>query len=509
MTSWRHAVSGLLALVIAAGATRQSDAGLLGKLLRDAADSAGDAGKVARKAGDLDLPDGLGTVLARLPDSSRTRSLVAETTPEGHIRLSNAAGETVTAANTREITSALKWLLPEVSDLARRNVDFYLPSSSLIRHRAALDILPKDARVRIAHKSESYAVLGKPPFGSGPLHVRLRENLVLKVDGKDVFDEAVWQMRRPVNQSSLRILTLDPKAPEALPRLRSNTNGKALPPEAVNPYALVKELRYLRGQTVLLTGKIDGDLLFFTPPSGKTQSVLLPDLRAAALRYDVNLIVLNADTARQPGVRNLLWQRAEIDGLGEALEKATMGDFLGALAGRRDPLELSISASGATHVTVKAIPTPALSKRMPDRDSSILTKTESIFSDLIANVGGSVFTSGVEAALRSEARETELDYRIVPGIHSDVQYIYLISIFIGLFGLPKAISWWRKLWPLRERAKYGSTLALIINRSLRFILFVPLFLPLVAPIATPYHFVASAWTIITAPFRWIFGRRAA
>ncbi|MGI9406766.1 MAG: hypothetical protein ACR2O4_10380, partial [Hyphomicrobiaceae bacterium] len=376
----------------------------------------------------------------------------------------------------------------------------------LTKHRGVLDTLPRGARVRVAHKSEAFSVLGAPPFDPGPLHVRLRDSLVVKIDGDTALAEAAWQMRRAVNQSTLRVLTLDPKASATVPRLRVTAKGKALPPESVNPFALAKGLGNLRGQTVLLTGKIDGDLLYFTPPSGKMQSVLLSDVRKAALRDDVNLIVLNADSPRQPGVRNLLWQRAEVDGLREALDKATMGDFLDALATGRGPLELSVSATGATHVSVRAAPKPSLARHLPEHDGSILTATEKIFTELVSGVSGNVLTSGIEATMRSEARETELKNRIVPGIPSDIQILYIVAFVVGLLGLPTILGWWRKLWPIRDRASFGSTLGLIGNRLLRFFPFTFLFVPLVAFIATPYQMLVRPLALITVPFRWIFRR---
>ena len=71
----------------------------------------------------------------------------------------------------------------------------------------------------------------------------------------------------------------------------------------------------VRGQTVLVTGRVDGQLLYVKPSSGPEKSLLVRDLLKAAEDADVNLVVLHsASTPRQPGGRNWLWQKVEVQG---------------------------------------------------------------------------------------------------------------------------------------------------------------------------------------------------
>ena len=64
-------------------------------------------------------------------------------------------------------------------------------------------------------------------------------------------------------------------------------------------------------------------------------------------------------------------------------------------------------------------PAPICRQRSPSRPAS------EVFSDLVADVAGRVLTDGVQASLRNAERQQELDQRIVPGIPSEAQFLYL------------------------------------------------------------------------------------
>src|SRR4029079_18048251 len=99
--------------------------------------------------------------------------------------------------------------------------------------------------------------------------------------------------------------------------------------------------------TVLVTGRVDGRLLYVQPSSGAERSILLPDLFKAAEEADVNLVGLRAaSTPRQPGGRNWLWQKVEVKGLEQAMQHARFADFLNALGGPNNRLLVSATASG-------------------------------------------------------------------------------------------------------------------------------------------------------------------
>lgn len=513
MSCWTSARSVALSLLLvaslSASAAQHAYAGLFSKIFRDAAESAGKGGKLPDKLIDLDVPRDVARVVNGLPTGRKNRALISQATPEGHVRLTNLKGETVTASSTKEIDAALRWLLPEASDAGRKNVDFYFDTSALAAGRPALNTLPRSGRAHVIHKDKSYAIVGQPPFESKALRVRLRPNVVVRASSAAAFREAAWQVNQPLKPSQIRVLSLDPDTTSPLQPARVSTDTTAPVIEAANPYALAKSMRGLSRQTVVLSGTVEGKVLFFTPSSGKRQSVLLADLRASAMRDDVNLIILDTDSTRQPGVRNLLWQKTEVGGLDTALKSATVGDFWSALVPRRAPLELEVSPSGKTQVAISATPRAELSRKLPDDDNSLISTTGKLLEDAVASVAGNIVTNSLETSVRSRQRQEELDLRIVPFLPAMPQILYIVAFIAGFGGLATIKSWWRKVWPLRQRAAFASTLGWLGNRLARGVPFFFVFMPLVAFIATPYQMVRGpvvlVWRIVSAPFRWIIG----
>ncbi|MEO0618581.1 MAG: hypothetical protein AAFZ01_04810 [Pseudomonadota bacterium] len=505
---WFNAFARPIALTLAfclLVAPQSASAGIFDKILREAAEKGGDLGKTG-KFGSLELPDGLSSTFLRLPETDRDRALMATTTPEGHIRLINAEGEAVTAGSSAELTSALTWLLPKAGVTARENVLVLLPVESAVTHRAAVNLLPRDARIRVVEKGQAFAVVGRPPFAKGPLRVRLRAELIAIARTPATVSETLWQLGRAMKPADLRVLSLDAKAAKILPVLRTSDQVATIAPEKINPFGLVENMTALRGQTAIVTGEIDGGLLTFQGDSGTTDAVSLADLKAAARRDDVNLVVLSSDTPRQPGVRNLLWQQAEVDGLKTALASATLGDFWAALATNRGPLEIDVTSHGKTHVGLVARPSTDLLPQTPDGDGSLLTITERLVTELVSTATGEIVTRGIEATLRSEAQDRELNRRIVPGIPSSVQIIYLLAALGGMLGLPTVLRWFRRMRPLNPPSAFASTLGLISNRIGRALAFWPFFLPLAGILAGPYQVLMRPLELVTWPFKSLWQR---
>ena len=205
----------------------------------------------------------------------------------------------------------------------------------------------------------------------------------------------------------------------------------------------------IRGQTVLVTGRVDGQLLYVKPSSGPEKSLLVRDLLRAADDADVNLVMLqSASTPRQPGGRNWFWQKVEVKGLDDALQRPRMADFLNALAGPGRRFAVSATPSGTLRTGLDIRLAPDLPGTSPGRPAS------EVFADLVADVAGRVLTDGVQASLRNAERQQELDQRIVPGIPSEAQFLYILLMVIGLLGLPVSRRWWRRLWPPEQAGEY-------------------------------------------------------
>ena len=148
----------------------------------------------------------------------------------------------------------------------------------------------------------------------------------------------------------------------------------------------------------------------------------------------------------------------------------------------------------------------------PDLPGGLVIKPASdIFSDLVADVAGRVLTDGVQASLRNAERQQELDQRILPGIPSDAQFLYILLMAIGLAGLPVSRRWWQRVWPPEQATEYAGRSGYWAARAVRGAMFLFVFLPLASQPALVVHIVQSTWQLITTPlrwWRWLTGRRA-
>jgi hypothetical protein len=276
--------------------------------------------------------------------------------------------------------------------------------------------------------------------------------------------------------------------------------------DVIDPASLPAALGSVRGQTVLVTGRVEGRLLWVQPATGTERSILLTDLFKAAEEADVNLVVLRAaSTPRQPGGRNWLWQKVEVKGLEQAMQHARVADFLNALGASNARMLVSATPSGRR--TVLDI------RPAGDFASGPLqSPVGDLFSGIVSDITGRVITTGLQANMRSAERQEELDQRVIPGISSDFQIGYLVLVVLGLFGVPISRAWWRRLWPPEVASEYAGAAGYQAARIIRATVFLLLFLPLTAPVSAPYNLARQVYEAAMAPvrlWRWLTGGRAA
>ncbi|HXF53982.1 MAG TPA: hypothetical protein VNK52_07650 [Hyphomicrobiaceae bacterium] len=432
--------------------------------------------------------------LKALPPNVKGPALVAEVGPEGHWTFANRAGERFTAGSPEELDRVAGVLAPEGAKGARGRLTIVLGEDTVLRQRTALKDLPKNADLRMASGGQNYALLRWGEGATEKLFAEVRPSLLVELGEQRAFREALWQLDRPLARADIRVLALDPKGPQTLspaPKIDPAT-GQTLT-DRIDPYQLPAALRSVGGQTVILTGRIEGRFLYFRPGSGSERGVMLQDLTAAAEAADVNLIVLQSATPRQPGSRNWLWQRMAVDGLDEARERATLADFINALGAAQGKLVVSVREVGQNRVSLTALPIAG--------ESTPRSGVGSILTDIVADITGRVVTTAIEADLKSEARERELEQRIIPGIPSDIQFGYLGFLIIGLMGLTVARRWWLRVWPATQREEYGAAIGYQAARLIRLLMFVLVFLPLIGLPAFLWGLGLQVWSWLMLPVR--------
>lgn len=499
-TGWRVLLAACTLLALALAAVAPSGGvqafGWLTKITK-LGSSSGKVGTAGKLAGGAIGVEGAARYVRHLPvKPGDPHALAASAGAEGHWRLVNRAGETFTAANAEELRRGLSILVPQDATRGPSRVALYIPEESAFIGRAAFKDLPATAELHLVGDGKAMRLVRRSEAGGGVhLAAEVRPSLLLTLNEHAAFREALWQLERPLNRASIRQLALEPGGPAALTAVpRVDKAGKALT-DVIDPKQLARSLESIRGQTALLTGRVEGGLLHFKAASGREGNVALADLMQAAAAADVNLVVLRTASPRQPGSRNWLWLKVETSGLDDALKRATVGDFLNALASEHGRMAITATAEAGLRVRLTAAPVRAA-------DGAPLGPVGS-FDEVITALTGHLPVQTIELALRAYEREEELGRRLIPGIPADLQMSYFGLIVIGLlFGLAVARRWWARIWPPEQRSEYGSRLGYEAARAVRSLAFLLVFLPIVALPAM----LLTGLSLIGAGVKWLRGR---
>ena len=439
-----------------------------------------------------------------LPPRADALAIAAEATPEGHWRFVSRAGEVFTVGTAEEMKRAIPLLHPEAKAGVR--LALHVTEDTVFRQAAALKALPANAELFVVVGPESYRLVRRAEDAPDRFLAEVRPHVVVEMADRRLFAEAVWQLERPLTKAGVRVLALEPGGPSSLsagPRIDPASRRPLI--DVIDPGSLAAAMDSVRGQTLLVVGRIDRDQLYVRPSGGGERSLLLKDLFRAAEAADVSLILLHAATTpRQPGGRNWLWQRVEVAGLEEALQRSRLADFLNGLgAPNRRMAAIALPVGGRTLLDLT--PVGDLAAAPPARGVT------DFFSGIVADLTGRVVAAGVKANLRSAERQQEFDLRLLPGVPSALQFGYLALMFVGLFGVPLSRGWWSRIWPPEVATEYAGRTGYWAARAVRSLAYALIFLPLTALLAAPSNLAAQIWDGITAPARWwrrMFGSRA-
>ncbi len=464
------------------------------KLLKEAGDAGQDAATTAPRLG-ISALDEATAVLRRLPVTGEARlAFAAHATPEGHWIFTNRDGTVFTAATPDEMGRVTKTLAPDAPE--GQSLSLYVSSDTVFLKPELISNLPEDARLYVVLQKQTFPLVRLSGGSPHNLHARVRPHVLVRVGERAAFKEAVWQLQRQLPRGKVRVLSLQPGGAASLaPRPRLDKSSGLAVADEVDPGRLAEALPSIGGQTALVTGRVDGDLLHVLPASGGAQTLLLTALRETAKRADINLVVLHAAKPLQPGGQNWLWQTIEIGGLSDALARPTFGDFLDALAGGRGQFKVSANIPGEGRVLIEAIPEAS------GRD--LVDSVGTWVGDAVSDVAGHVVTEGVSAFMTSEARQRELDQRIVPGIPSDIQFCYIGALVMGVIGWSVASGWWRVIWPREEPGEYRGNFGFDAARVVRGLVFVFVFLPIVGPFALLAMLLLQLMNILFMPVRFV------
>ena len=403
----------------------------------------------------LDDPDleAAADYLQATPKAGALGLMVAAASAEGQWVFVNARGERATAADAGEVAKVLEFLEPEFSAKPEAGFTFLLTLKTAAERRAFLAELPAGANFQLFFQGGSLALTlgeGQPPelshASAGGLTVPI--HTASQFAGTEAF------LNREIPRGGVRLLALEPGAARFLPGRRPReAEDQTLSAEAIDPYKARDVFRSIAGGTAIVTGAIDSGLLHFQPATGNEQTVIVDDLEQAAIDADIDLLIIDTGTPRQPGASNMLWQTAALARGSEVLASRRMQDLLAALSSGAGALRVEMTEPASSEVW-RFVLTPG--------------QGQGTFGGMIGAVTGELTPVAIRVSARTSGRIAELDRRLLPGIQSEVQFAYLGLFGLGLLGWPVALGWWRR---------YG------FQGIAGGIVFVLAFVPLVSPAA--------------------------
>jgi hypothetical protein len=422
-------------------------------------------------------------------------ALAAQGSPEGRWRFVNKSGEMFTVDTPDEMKRVMAVLHPGAKPGAR--LTLYMTQDTILRDGAALKTLPVGIDLNVIVGAESYRLLRRSEPAGERIFAEIRPNLVVEMGDTRVFEEAIWQLARPLDQARVRVLALEPGGPTSLPALpRIDPAGKRALVDTIDPASLSPAMRGVSGQTLVIVGRLERDLIHVRPSRGPDHALPLKDLLKAAADADVNLVLLLAgSTPRQPGGRNWLWQPVEAKGSEKAVRNAHMADLLNALGTPSRRLSVGTLPQGA-RTALDLQPAGDLPSATPPP-----RPVAEFFASAVSDLTGRGTAALMQASLRSAQHQQELDHRLLPGIPSAAQIAYGLLLVLGLLGVPVSRVWWQRVWPPEQTDDYAGRTGYWAARAARGLAFTLVFVPVTAVASVTYSLRRQVPDAVKAPAR--------
>ncbi|MEL6372763.1 MAG: hypothetical protein AAFR04_02210 [Pseudomonadota bacterium] len=423
--------------------------------------------------------------LQRLPTVRRRQALAVTYTDVGHWRFANAAGERFTAANTAELERVAPTLL---AGRAPRTV--LIAAQALFKRKAPLNVLQRlgdRASLHLVDGALSLPLTPLPQQGKGASAPRFSvvasPHVSILPTSHAALREALWRLSQPLRSSHVRLIALDRTGGVRLPARPRQSTPTGLPaPERLKPAKLIEAFASLSGQTVMVSGVVTDGRLRFEDENTVTSTLSLAEMFAAAARHDVNLIIMQADTTAQPGAKTWLYQTVALKGFGEAIGQPRLGAVLDAFARAAGGMNLVVGAPQRGRLTAQLSRDGAAPRDALDQIGGTLSD---YYEAVVGRLTGDVTTRGAWLSFPNRERQLELDRRVIPGIPSWLQALYVALLALGLLAWRTAQRWWRAVWAPERAGAYPGFIGYVAARLFRLLAFIMLFVPLVAPFALP------------------------
>lgn len=474
---------------------RTADAGIvsilsgLGKAGK-AASKAGKAGKAGAAAtgaaAGVSVLTDAGGFLRRLTPNSSVRRVAADVDSAGRVRVTMDDGTAILVHAPEDIPGLFKNAAGPP-----RTLEVYVADDVLWNHRSRFLALPADASLHVVHR-------GKTPYrvnrsgGDNAWTIGVGTRVEVPYISPRQLDDVLFRLTRPLQRAAFRLIRLEPGANKPLPLAPHHQRARLPDADPVDPQQLSAAFRRVRGQTVVLSGRVKQGFLEAGSPPVRLR---LKDIAEAAEGADVNLIVAGLNSPLQPGARGLFGQARRFPALERAYAAPDLAGFLSELAST-GTLRLRLGPRGNTHVAMSVERhTPQSARTAPAAQSTTID-------------------GGVEAALhlghvthlvyRNREVEEEYDNRLFIWLPTTIMYVLAANWFLGLLAHGTAWQWIGRIWPLLPYREHPSRFRWLLLAPLRRLVFYTVFLMLAGGLAAAWLVLNVLFVIVSTPFIWLW-----
>ncbi|MDA9009431.1 hypothetical protein N9K16_05680 [Alphaproteobacteria bacterium] len=409
----------------------QAEAGLFSSLTK-VASKAGKAGKVAGAGKGILSAGGL----SKLKTVGAAAVLLEVAPGGGGLRYVDELGKAIKFGDA-----------PSVSKLAD---EFNIPKGKPVEVFADIDtIATGHPDVLNIAKSDSLFLVGKNNTKL-PVSVSRNNKLVVEfADGVKVaasdaklFQEAAVHLNRAPNLANVRQIALsnDAKITD-LPQVAFRQDGLPVV-GGMSPDGIETAFSIIKGQSALLSGKIEDGFLIYKTGLTKTGRVSLDRLKKAASDANVDLTIIDSGSTRQAKI-------GSASKISAKLAKArTNADVYSTLTPKGQELVINASQDIRGRVQIAAI---AIRPNKADElASTVAEESTSLAADVADYALMRAAVHGARAIhvySNDEDRTVELANRFIPGIPSWIQYLAIANLALGLFSSISGWRFWRRVWP--------------------------------------------------------------
>ena len=433
--------------------TDMAEAGI-GSVLRKAAKKTDDgAGSIGYK---LDV-DGLKHFDVE-PGTSR---FGLTTNTDGSINVKSTNGKELNIRSGDDLEGALASFQKSLNKSSSGKASFFVSPDDLFHSSKSTKLLAKIKGLHVITGTKTSLPVSRIVGQNGAMHwgVEVRKGMIAATRDVGGFSQALFRMNHAFNPADIHVVSFSKKAPDFPDAINLAARGHVPDPTLINPVKLEGAFKALRGKKLIVSGKVEGDVLLVKTSTG-VERLPLRDLRAQARQANIDLIVLGGKSATQPGKRALFGLNND-KRLAAAFSSERYGDFLTALGGRKRPMVMRLDAAGENHVIWRSVPpkpdsTPGLMERIEGQSivgeiaqaavqaglKSVREKDEPSFS--------------VELNVKNKHWQKELDGRIISLIPVGVQILLIVNLIAGLLAWATSSWLWEKIWRLSDRSTFSS-----------------------------------------------------